>query len=145
MRSAVAGAVVLLLAFSLMQCSVGGNINDAIKLKDNAEVTMDRFLAAVKTATFFEAGACFSTRVHEEKTADDMLEHFESVRKKLGDLKSWQQVGWKAGSGTEDYCIVTYQTQYTEYEAVETFTLVPDGPDGQMTILDWNITSEALI
>ncbi len=145
MHRAVAAVVILLLAFSLMQCSVGGNLKDALELKNNAEVTMDRFLGSMKTATFYEAGACFSSRVYEEKTTTDMLEYFESIQEKLGYLQSWQQVGWKAGSGTEDYCIVTYQTQYTEYEAVETFTLVPDGPNGEMTILNWNITSEALI
>ena len=145
MRSVVAGATILLFAFSLMHCSVGGNVEDAIKLKDNADSTMNRFLAAVKTATFYEAGACFSARVYEEETTDNVLEYFENVHEKLGCLESWQQVGWKAGSGAEDYCIVTYQTRYTEYEAVETFTLVPDGPDGQMAILNWNITSEGLI
>lgn len=145
MRRIVAGAVILFAACSLLQCSFGGNIKDAMKLKDNADVTMTKFLAAMKSATFYDAGACFSSRVYEEKSTEEMLEYFESVHDKLGYLQSWQQVGWRAGSGTEDYCIVTYQTQYTEYEAVETFTLVPDGPNGEMTILNWNITSEGLI
>lgn len=71
------------------------------------------------------------------------INFIQSVREKLGAVKSTKRTGWQANSfNMKTNAILTFETEFENGKGMETFTYRVEGKDA--VLLGWNVNSNAL-
>ena len=74
----------------------------------------------------------------------ETISFIQSVREKLGAVKSTKRTGWQANSlNMKTNAVLTYETEFENGKGIETFTYRIEG--GDAILLGWHVNSNALI
>lgn len=85
-----------------------------------------------------------STEFRKVSKREDFDRLLEAITRKLGKVKSTEQVTWHANSGTGGSTVqLVYQTQFERGDAQETFIFLRDGD--RLRLQGYNIASQAMM
>jgi hypothetical protein len=115
--------------------------------KEAAERTMNSVFECIRDRDYESALQYYSIEFFGETPEDQWTDILETINEKLGDLQSWDLDRWKTtrmtGTKCGTYVDMTYRTQYSKYDAVETVTLKKSG--SAFKVLGHNINSEGFV
>jgi hypothetical protein len=114
------------------------------KGKEVATKAVDTFHQQLNDSKFTEIYSAATPAFKTSAKEADFMKFIQAVHRKLGAYKTGTQSGWRTNATTSGtFVVLTYNSDFEQGSAVETFTFVVSGESA--TLQGYNVNSQALI
>jgi hypothetical protein len=113
--------------------------------KTAADVTINKFYAALKAKDWEKVRACCSPQFFTKITKENYTKLLEQLDAKLGEYQSRQEGSYKYVTGSSTTFTIEFKVKYSKGETNETFTFVGSPSEEGYLITGHNIQSPQLL
>jgi hypothetical protein len=149
--SCIAAVVIVVLAgVVLITICVWAALRGIANIRPDAEAVAKQYFAAIQAKDIERALDLYDARFYAQTPRDEWRQMLQNLGTKLGDLKSYQQVGWNVQTmtgtaGHGHYCELRFHVTYSKYASDETLVLFRAKRTDPVKIVGHNINSPGLL